>query len=329
MHSIRLDFAAILRGYAAGLCTLLEEEYLYLVMEQAEGSLETRLREGALAVSELRAVAGAVAAALTYCHTPPYHLVHCDVKPANLLCVHGQWKLADFGLARALGSRQSTRGATLGTLLYTPPEALFGLISPAWDVWSLGMLLLEAFTGRHPFAEQEDVAALLNQPLVIPAGLPAPFDALCAGCLCLDHRARWTAHQVLAALGNDAPQAPISVVSVPAHAQSAAGASTGVLLPTLPPHHLPQSASSFIGRAREMSEIERLLADRRLISLTGAGARAKRAWRCKWAGRCCRITLMGRGSSTSPPSAMTRRCPSPSCTPSMRLLSRRGRRSRW
>ncbi len=260
VHAIRLEHPAIIRGYAAGLCMLAEEELLYLVMELAKGSLAVRLREGPLPVDELHALALAVAGALAYCHTPPYHLVHCDVKPANLLSVHGQWKLSDFGLARALGARAQIRGLALGTLTYAPPEALSGLIAPAWDVWSLGMLLLEAATGRHPLAGVADPAEVLRQPLVLPA-LPAPFDAICAGCLRLDQRERWTAHQVLAAL--DAVQAPASVVSLPSAP------------PALPPHHLPQSAARFIGRERELSELVHLLADHRLISLTGVGGSGK------------------------------------------------------
>ncbi len=225
-----------------------------------------RLREGPLPVDELHALALAVAGALAYCHTPPYHLVHCDVKPANLLSVHGQWKLSDFGLARALGARAQIRGLALGTLTYAPPEALSGLIAPAWDVWSLGMLLLEAATGCHPLAGVADPAEVLRQPLALPA-LPAPFDAICAGCLRMDQRERWTAHQVLAAL--DAVPAPAPTASHPTEGL------TQEAPPTLPPHHLPQSAARFIGRERECSELLRLLTEHRLITLTGVGGSGK------------------------------------------------------
>ena len=148
-----------------------------------------------------------------------------------------------------------------------PPEGLTGLISPAWDVWSLGMLLLEAATGRHPFSGAANPAEVLQQPLALPE-LPAPFDAICAGCLRLHPRARWTAHQVLEALNNVVPT-PAPVVSHPTEKLAAAAKST------LPPHHLPQSPARFIGRERELSELARLLSEHRLVTLTGVGGSGK------------------------------------------------------
>jgi non-specific serine/threonine protein kinase len=274
MHAIRLEHPTILRGYAAGLCTLDGEEFLYLVMEQAETSLAARLSAGPLPPAELRAVVLAIARALAYCHTPPYHLVHCDVKPANLLYVQGQWKLADFGIARALGSQDFIRERAFGTLDYAPPESLTGVISPAWDIWSLGMLLLEAATGRHPFAGTNDLAECLQAPVPIPDHLPKPFSAICRGSLTSGHLARWTAHQVLVAL--DAEEAPVQPVStVLAQQAPVGGAATGVLAPAVPPHHLPQPASRFVGRARELEEIIRLLQAHRLLTLTGIGGSGK------------------------------------------------------
>ena len=82
-------------------------------------------------------------------------IVHCDVKPANILISGSSEgdlvapKLADFGIATAGNStRATTNGATIGTANYLSPEQVRGdRITAATDIYSLGLVLIEAFTG--------------------------------------------------------------------------------------------------------------------------------------------------------------------------------------
>ncbi len=122
------------------------------------GSLEDAERTGALTVGGLARCIGDVLEALSACHASG--IVHRDVKPSNvLLSTSGRALLSDFGLSKALSeyntaSVASRASSTLfvGTPLYAPPEAWEGAEpSPAWDVYSVGMMLHEALAGAPPF----------------------------------------------------------------------------------------------------------------------------------------------------------------------------------
>src|SRR6516225_9531602 len=79
-------------------------------------------------------------------------IIHCDIKPENILVrSDGYVKVLDFGLARRIG-RDATTAGIAGTPRYMSPEqARAELISPATDIFSLGLVLYEAVTGRQAF----------------------------------------------------------------------------------------------------------------------------------------------------------------------------------
>jgi eukaryotic-like serine/threonine-protein kinase len=129
----------------------------YLVMELVEGvNLGDVLRDGPLPGGLAAHVGAQVASALGTAHQAG--IVHRDVKPGNVLLTgDGVAKLADFGIARALGAvtaRLTRTGMVLGTARYLAPEQLRDdPIDARADVYALGLVLHEALSGRPPFGE--------------------------------------------------------------------------------------------------------------------------------------------------------------------------------
>ena len=131
----------------------------YLVMEHVPGcSLGELLRHcGTLPPPRAAEVAVQVCAALAVAHAQG--LVHCDVKPGNvLLTADGRAKLADFGIAKAASApAQNDEGLVLGTAAYLAPEqAQGGPVDARSDVYALGCVLYELLTGAPPFGSAVD-----------------------------------------------------------------------------------------------------------------------------------------------------------------------------
>lgn len=126
----------------------------YYVMEYLQnGSLSRQLEQGPFPVSEAVRMATAVTGALVHAHQQG--ILHCDVKPANVL-LDGNFspRLADFGQAR-LSHEQSP---ALGTLFYMAPEQadLNAVPDPRWDVYALGALIYHMLCGEPPFRTVEN-----------------------------------------------------------------------------------------------------------------------------------------------------------------------------
>ncbi|WP_354635266.1 bifunctional serine/threonine-protein kinase/formylglycine-generating enzyme family protein [Planktothricoides raciborskii] len=204
IEATRLDHPNLIRSYAAGDCQLNGIDFLYLVMEKAEYSLEKRLEQGKLSVADTKKLAGDVAAGLVYLHGQ--NKVHRDLKPGNVLWLNNTWKLSDFGLVRSLGSQSYAQTANpSGTIAYTPPEAFGdrGKISTAWDVWSLGIMVVNAVSGQVPYSfdgKTQLLKQVMTGNLVLPNNIPSELESIVRGCLQEDRRQRWTAERVLEAL---------------------------------------------------------------------------------------------------------------------------------
>ena len=126
----------------------------YIVMEYVPGrTLKERIKEEvALPVSEALRIAGQIASALAQAHAAG--LVHCDIKPHNILVMpDGTVKVADFGIARAVTESTMTyNDSVMGSVHYFSPEQASGTtITPKSDVYSLGIVLYEMLTGHVPF----------------------------------------------------------------------------------------------------------------------------------------------------------------------------------
>ncbi|MGB3205767.1 MAG: serine/threonine-protein kinase [Crinalium sp.] len=199
----------LLRGFVPGKCNIGFHNYLYLVMDRAEGTLEDRISpDTPLSEAETREVVQSIGSALVYLHNEE-RFAHRDVKPGNVLRVGEVWKLGDFGLVREVGDNTDLRTGTLQcTPAYTPPEFFFemGRIELVWDVWSLGAMIVEMLTGKPLFGESRTTQVLASirqaEPIKLTEDLPAPFKEIVLGCLVQDPKDRWSAAQVLKALNN-------------------------------------------------------------------------------------------------------------------------------
>jgi serine/threonine-protein kinase len=136
-----------------------------IVMEMVEGqTLADRLKSGRLETNEAIRIATEVLEALATAHEAG--IVHRDVKPGNIMLTpRGKVKVTDFGIARAEGDSTLTEtGAVMGTAHYAAPEQVQGRgATPASDLYSLGIVLYEALTGRRPFEAETPVAAALSR----------------------------------------------------------------------------------------------------------------------------------------------------------------------
>ncbi|RJS45549.1 serine/threonine-protein kinase [Nocardioides cavernaquae] len=214
----RLRFATEARTVARlshpGIVTLLDaglnDEQMFLVMELVDGTtLSRRFAEGLLAHAEVTRIGREVAAALAYAHEQG--IVHRDVKPGNVLLGNDdRVLLADFGIAQLVdgATRHTAMGQAIGSPAYLAPEQVSGGdLSGAADVYSLGLMLLEALTGERPFrgTTSEVVYARLQAPPLVPSGLGERWVELLTAMTALDPSARPTADRVVAALdGSDA-----------------------------------------------------------------------------------------------------------------------------
>lgn len=152
-----------------------EDDVPFMVLELLEGgSLRGILDQGELlTVPQAARVGRDVASALAYAHVRG--ILHRDIKPANLLFdEHGRVRVADFGLARALAEASWTEpaGAVFGTARYASPEQAHGAhLDARSDLYSLGLVLVEAVTGRIPFAADTTIGTLTartQRPLIAP-----------------------------------------------------------------------------------------------------------------------------------------------------------------
>jgi serine/threonine-protein kinase len=178
---------------------------LYLVMEWIEGDrLSGLVGKGALAPGVAARILCDTLAGLQAAHE--LGNVHRDVSPQNILVgVDGVSRIADFGLAKALGASTVSRDGELrGKVAYMAPEQILGgTIGPAIDVWAAGVVLWESLTGRRLFAretEAETINAVLRVEPTKPSGI-AELDAVVARALARDPKERWaSAHDMQIAL---------------------------------------------------------------------------------------------------------------------------------
>ena len=195
-----LQHPNLIRCFYGGESSLNGADFLYLVMEVADFSLQKQLTKSILSETETNLLVQDITEALVYLHNQPKAIVHRDLKPGNVLRVGDKWKLSDFGLVKVIGKDSVVDTINLmGTAGYAPPEAYQGKVATAWDVWSLGIIIVEALTGKSPFpgnTPQQLQQQICNEEPNL-SGLPQKFEPIVKGCLVKDRKKRWTAQQVL------------------------------------------------------------------------------------------------------------------------------------
>ena len=193
----------------------------YVVLELVDGpTLRSILADrGTLPPSEAGALGAAMAEALAYVHAAG--VVHRDVTPSNILCgSDGRPRLADFGIARLLDTTRVTAVATtVGTAAYMAPEQVEGRdVTPAADIYALGLVLWEALTGRTAFSgagHEVAIARLVRDPDV-ETDVPAEWIPLLREMTARDPADRPSAAAVsdlLAALAANDARAVLPVVA--------------------------------------------------------------------------------------------------------------------
>ncbi len=196
------------------ICTIYDigddEGHPFIVMELMKGqTLRDRLLSGPLKVHQLVDIGIDVSDALHATHTDG--IIHRDIKPGNIfLTDRGRVKILDFGLAKltprfsgsstthAVADRTGV-GVTIGTVSYMSPEQAAGEeLDGRTDLFSLGVVLYEGATGRHPFPGKTTaviLAAILNKtpvaPVTINPELPLRLQEIINNCLEKDRELRY------------------------------------------------------------------------------------------------------------------------------------------
>jgi eukaryotic-like serine/threonine-protein kinase len=180
----------------------------FLVMEHLEGeTLAARLERGPVPLDVALEIGAQIAAGLHEAHRTG--ITHRDLKPANVMLTRTGARLLDFGLARlrpAAASPTASTGTVLtaehtlvGTIPYMSPEQLRGAdVDSRSDIFSLGVVLYEALTGKRPFsgdAPASIMAAILErEPPALATdlpGVPPALDRLISYCLHKNPDDRW------------------------------------------------------------------------------------------------------------------------------------------
>ena len=208
----------------------------FLVMEHVEGgTLSALIARGPIALRDAASLATDLGEALHVVHRAG--IIHRDVKPANILlrppltADHTfRAVLADFGIAHiADAARVTTPGMAMGTAAYISPEQVRGHApTPASDIYSLGLVLLEALSGTRAFPAQTPIEAIsvrLSTSPTIPGQWGYGWRSLLSAMTALDPDARPTALEVAAqARALDAapvePEATMAFAVVPAQLPS-------------------------------------------------------------------------------------------------------------
>jgi TonB family protein len=206
-----LSHPHLIRLLEVGRCEIEGRPFLFVVMEYAEQTLSQILPRRALTPEEVREMLRPTLNALAFLHGK--NLVQGRLKPSNILVVDDQLKLASDTI-RPVGESSASIAKSS---VYDPPEAKDGSFSTAGDIWSLGIIMVEALT-QHPPSWPDDKSDTPS----FPAALPATFVEIARQCLHRNPAKRPTVADVEAKIepapqstGISLPQPPVSPAQPP------------------------------------------------------------------------------------------------------------------
>ena len=172
----------------------------YIGMEYLRGTdLKSGIRRhGALECKKVAQIGSQIAQALSVAHR--HEIIHRDIKPQNIMVQpDGNVKVMDFGIARAKNSHLTTDNSVLGTAHYVSPEQTQGKeLGPTTDIYSLGIVMYEAATGKVPFEGDDAISVALKQvnelpkpPSEINPNVDPSLEAIILKCMQKDPSARF------------------------------------------------------------------------------------------------------------------------------------------
>ncbi len=282
----------------------------------AGGSLSQRIKRGRVAPAESTRILKEVADALDYAHGAG--VIHRDVKPQNILLDDsGRIYLADFGIAKMIeGSAHMTQtGMITGTPQYMAPEQALGqAINKSIDIYALGIVAYELFTGRVPFSADTPVAVLMkqaNEPMPLPPVSEVQEEVTRAilRATAKDPKARWPTASAFARALSTATTSVGSSASTSVMEAIKPGAKG---LPAEAPTRMASTQVSGAATSRGGSGLGLAIGVLLLVAFLGAGA--------MYAGyRYFMAPKEGAGVASAPqgpPAAPVPETPSPTVTPS-------------
>jgi tetratricopeptide (TPR) repeat protein len=210
----------------------------FIAMELISGRTIRELRSENPSIQTIAKLGAQVARALQVAHDAG--IIHRDIKPENLMLRDdGYIKILDFGIAQlnttTTGdpvSRITQPGLVVGTMRYMSPEQATGNpVTPASDVFSLGIVLYELAAGRHPFDSSSDMAtlsAIILRDAIPPSRLnsriPAAFDSIVMKMLSKNAEERPTANEV-----HDVLDSIVALQTASRHTSNAVATQVGLI----------------------------------------------------------------------------------------------------
>ncbi len=204
-----LSHPHLMRIYEAGRCRLDGTPLLYVLMEYAEEDLSQILPQRPLAPAEVTDLLPAVLDALSYLHGKGF--VHGRVKPSNVHAMGDELKLSADQTVSFTESNP-TRGRRD---VYDAPETAAGIVSPAGDVWSIGVTLVAALTQNVTFE-----GTTSHHDPDPPETVPPPFRGIARECLHLDPKRRCSIAEIQARLQPEGRSVPAPVPTPPIRSAS-------------------------------------------------------------------------------------------------------------
>jgi len=193
----QLSHPHLIRIFEADRCQMNGSPLTYAVMEYADEDLSQILPQRPLTPEEVADLLPPLLEVLSYLHGKGF--VHGSIKPSNILAVGEQIKLSADQVTAIEGVHSRPRRD-----VYDPPEKEAGMVSPAGDLWALGVTLVAVLTQKTPSSAEEAQAAGLLQRM------PEPFRGIARECLHLDPKRRCSIAQIQARLAPAARSVPVT-----------------------------------------------------------------------------------------------------------------------